>query len=416
MNKKLFTQIKNEWRSNLWLVTELLLVSVVMWYIVDYMYVKAMVYNEPRGFDISHCYLVQMGRLTDKSPDFIPNQTEEEKRQDIKDLLERLQHRPDVEAAGFGQNSYPYNGSNSGAYVKYDTLQSPGWVIRRYVSPDFVRVFRYRGTRGETPEQLAELLKYPKNFLASDNMYQARYGQDLTSLVGKPFYLSEDTTATFNLAASLQVVRYSDYQQAFNSYCMVKLLPDEWYDLGLELCIRVKENQDKDFITRLKDDSEKLYRVGNVFIADVRSFTDIRRNFQQSVTNSLRSYLFGMGFLLLNIFLGLLGTFWFRTQQRRGEIALMKSLGGTDHSVFVRQLVEGLLLLIVATIPAIFIDWNLANAELNAWMDGSTFGLGRFCITILISFVLIALMILVGIWIPARKAMRVQPAEALHDE
>ena len=33
MNKKLFTQIKNEWRSNLWLVTELLLVSVVLWYI-----------------------------------------------------------------------------------------------------------------------------------------------------------------------------------------------------------------------------------------------------------------------------------------------------------------------------------------------------------------------------------------------
>lgn len=36
MNKKLFTQIKNEWRSNLWLVTELLLVSVVLWYIVVY--------------------------------------------------------------------------------------------------------------------------------------------------------------------------------------------------------------------------------------------------------------------------------------------------------------------------------------------------------------------------------------------
>lgn len=66
MNKKLLTQIKNEWRSNLWLVTELLLVSVVMWYIVDYMYVKAAVYYEPRGFDISHCYLIQMGRLTDK--------------------------------------------------------------------------------------------------------------------------------------------------------------------------------------------------------------------------------------------------------------------------------------------------------------------------------------------------------------
>lgn len=416
MNKKLFTQIKNEWRSNLWLVTELLLVSVVLWYIVDYMYVQTSIYNEPRGFDISHCYLVQMGRLTDKSPDFIPNQTAEEKRGDVKGLLERLRHREDIEAVGLGQNSFPYNGSNSGASVVYDTLRSPGWTIRRFVTPDFIRVFRYRGTRGETPDQLAEMLKQPKNFFASDNLYKERYGRDLTPLVGKQFYLFDDTTQTHTLAASLQVVRYGDYYEAWNSYCMVAPMPENWYDLGTELCVRVKEDRDKDFIARLKADSERLYRVGNIFIADVRSFADIRRNFQQSDTNSWNSYLFGMAFLLLNIFLGLLGTFWFRTQQRRGEIALMKSLGGTDRSVFVRQLTEGLLLLVIATIPAVFIDWNLANAELNARMDGSTFGGVRFIATVLISFVLIALMIIVGIWIPARKAMKVQPAEALHDE
>lgn len=204
------------------------------------MYVQTSIYNEPRGFDISHCYLVQMGRLTDKSPDFIPNQTDEEKRQDIKELLSRLQHRPDIEAAGLGQNSYPYNGSNSSASVVYDTLRSPGWTIRRLVSPDFVRVFRYRGTRGETPEQLAEMLKHPKNFLASDNLYKRRYGCDLTSLVDKQFYLFGDTTNTYNLAASLQVVRYGDYFEAWNSYCMVAPMPEEWYDLGTELCVRVK--------------------------------------------------------------------------------------------------------------------------------------------------------------------------------
>lgn len=415
MNKKLFTQIKNEWRSNLWLVTELLLVSVVMWYIVDYMYVKTKVYNEPRGFDISHCYLIQMGRLTDKSPDFIANQTEKQKAEDVMNLVERLRQRPDIEAVGLGQNSFPYNGSNSGAQVNYDTLQSPGWTIRRYITPDFLRVFRYRGTRGETPEQLAEMLGQ-KNFLASDNLFEKRYGQKLTPLVGKQFYLFGDTTETYTLAASLQTVRYSDYQQASNSFSMVKLLPEDWYDISLELCVRVKKDQDKDFIARLKGDSEKLYRVGNVFISDVRSFADIRRNFQQSQTNTFRNYIFGMGFLLLNIFLGLLGTFWFRTQQRRGEIALMKSMGGTDRNVFTRQLTEGILLLVIATVPAIFIDWNLANAELNAWMDGSTFGWIRFIATVLITFMLIALMIIIGIWIPARKSMKVQPAEALHDE
>lgn len=416
MNKKLLTQIKNEWRSNLWLATELLLVSVVMWYIVDYMYVKASIYTEPRGFDISHCYLVQVGRLTDKSPDFISDQSEEEMRGEIKELVERLRHRPDVEAAGLGQNSYPYNGSNSNATVNYDTLRAPRWTVRRLVTPDFIRVFRYRGTRGETPEQLAELIARPGTFLASDNLYRERHGIDLTSLVGKPFHLFGDTTETYTLAAALQTVRYADYYPGWSSYSMAALLPDDWISADLELCIRVKEDQDRDFIARLKADSEKLYRVGNIFIADVRSFADIRRNFQQGQTILLRGYLFGMGFLLMNIFLGLLGTFWFRTQQRRGEIALMMTLGATKRSVFVRLLTEGVLLLSLATVPALIIDWNLALAELNAWLDGTTLEPVRLAVTVIVSFVLIALMMVVGIWIPARKAMKIQPAEALYDE
>ena len=38
MEKKLLKQMKNEWRSNLWLALELLVVSVVMWYIIDLLY------------------------------------------------------------------------------------------------------------------------------------------------------------------------------------------------------------------------------------------------------------------------------------------------------------------------------------------------------------------------------------------
>ena len=68
MTKKLLTQIKNEWLSNLWLVLELLVVSVVMWYVVDYLYTRAATYLEPRGFNIEHCYLIELGELTPKSP------------------------------------------------------------------------------------------------------------------------------------------------------------------------------------------------------------------------------------------------------------------------------------------------------------------------------------------------------------
>ena len=111
-----------------------------------------------------------------------------------------------------------------------------------------------------------------------------------------------------------------------------------------------------------------------------------------------------------------MGTFWFRRQHRRGEIALYKALGGTNKTVFYRLLTEGVLLLVLATIPAVIIDWNLAYAEFNVRMNNTTLEIGRFIITSVTSFILILLMIIIGIGIPARKAMKIQPAEALREE
>lgn len=412
MTKKLLIQIKNEWRNNLWLALELLVVSVVMWYVVDYIYTQVATYLEPRGFNTEHCYLVEMGKLTEKSPDFIADQNQEQRNADILELVERLKHRPEVEAVSLSQNSYPYNGSNSSDQVRIDTLASPGWTIRRLVTPDFVRVFRYQGAKGETPEQLAEMLEHG-DFLGSNNLY-SKYDREMTSYIGQHFSLFGDTTRTYRLGAALQDVRYSDYQQARNSFCMLYKL--NWYDVGLELCIRVRADQDHDFIQNLKADSEKQYRVGNIYISEVRSFDDIRRNFQQSWSNELRNYFMGMGFLLLNIFLGLLGTFWFRTQQRRSEIALHKAHGASDKNIFYRLLCEGWLLLLLVTPLALVIDYNLANMELNSWRNDTTLEWDRLLLCAGISFALIALMIAIGIGIPARKAMKVQPAEALHDE
>ena len=412
MTKKLLTQIKNEWLSNLWLALELLVVSVVMWYVVDYLYTRAATYLEPRGFNIEHCYLIELGELTPKGPDYTPDKSRDDTHADIAELVERLRRRPEVEAVSLSQNSYPYNGSNSSGEVRYDTLQSPGWTIRRMVTPDFVRVFRYQGTRGETPEQLAEMLERGE-FLASDNLYR-KYDRKLTEFVGKRFQLFGDTTKTYQLGAALQNVRYHDYDQARSSYCF--LAKQSFYYVGLELCVRVREGQDNNFITKLKEDSESQFRIDNLFISEIRSFHDIRRNFQQAWTNDIRNYVMGMGFLLLNIFLGLLGTFWFRTQQRRSEIALHKAHGATDGAIFRRLLSEGLLLLAVVTPIALVIDWNLAHLELNSWRNGTTLEWDRLLLCAGISFVLMALMIAIGIGIPARKAMKVQPAEALHDE
>ena len=413
MNKKLFTQIKNEWRGNTWLAIELLVVSVVMWYITDNLYCTTATYLEPRGFDISHCYLIKMGKLNKKSPDYVFYQEGDEEK-DVLELLNRIQHRPDVEAASLSYVSYPYNGSNirNSLQMQGDSIIFNNSLILRLVTPDFVRVFRYKGVNGETPEQLAKILEEDK-LLASENLYDI-VDRKLKDYVGQPFFLNGDTTETQILGAALQTVRYDDFQQARFSYSMMAKL---WqFNADMELCVRIHPEHDKDFITRIKADSESLYRIGNIFISDIRSFKDLRRNFQQAQNNVIRNHITGMAFLMVNIFLGLLGTFWFRTQQRKSEIALHKAHGATNRMMYNRLLSEGWGILLLVTPLALLIDFNLAYAELNAWRNGTTFEVDRLLFCALISFLLIGLMITIGVSIPARKAMNINPAEALHNE
>ncbi|MBP8757660.1 MAG: ABC transporter permease [Prevotella sp.] len=415
MNKKLFTQIRNEWRSNIWILVELLIVSVVMWFITDYIYVQVINYKAPRGFDISHCYLISMGKLTPNSHEY--NAADTTDNEDRAELLKRIQHRPEIEAASLSNNSYPYDDSNSTMLLSYDTIKvgNDEWVLRRLVTPDFVRVFRYQGANGETPEQLADLLS-KDNILLSDNIFNKHKKTSLREFIGKGFHIDVDTTKSYILGASIEPVKYNDFQSSKYLYtCIVKLGKENYKDMD-ELCVRVKDNMDHDFIENIYRDADKQLRVGNLYISDVQSFKDIRTSFQRLQMNTVRNFIAGGFFLMLNIFLGILGTFWFRTQQRRGEIALFKSIGSTNRNVFIRQISEGIILLSIATIFATIIDINLAFANLNAVHDGTYLEPIRFIITILISYLLTAIMIIIGTWFPARKAMAIQPAEALHEE
>ena len=120
-------------------------------------------------------------------------------------------------------------------------------------------------------------------------------------------------------------------------------------------------------------------------------------------------------FFVFNIFLGMLGTFWFRTRKNRSEIALRMALGCSRMNVFGYYVLEGILLLVSAAIPAVFVCANMQMADLTvhtlmepAW--------GRFLLCFVSAMLLLGIIILLGIYFPARKAMRIEPADALHNE
>ena len=411
MNRKLFTQIRNEWKSNLWLAIELLIVSVVIWYISDFMYVKFDYYMKPRGFDIENCYLLMVSELTEKAPDY-KEVSWSQSMADKQELLDRLSRRPEIEAAALSNNSRPYTGSNSGISLHLDTMHTQGYVIRRYVTPDFVKVFRYQGMNGETPGQLAEIIDRGE-LIPSDNTFN-HYGVPVTDLIGREAYIDYDTLSPKRIGASLLRVRYNDWADWGMDQTVVLKMPN--LDYGNEWVVRVKENMDHNFAENLMKDADGELRVGNYYVSDVQSMADLRTNFQKMSTDQIRNYMTGMGFLLLNVFLGLLGTFWFRTQQRVKEVAIRKVTGATRRSVFGRLIGEGVLILSVVTLPALAVDFILAKYGYNTWYAGTFLAWDRMLICAGVSYLLILLMIVAGISIPANRAMKTEPALALHDE
>ena len=364
-------QVKNEWRSNIWLVVELAVISIVLWYIIDYLFVTGSVYNQPRGFDISHCYRISTGQLTEQDPDYIPDRDGEKLYQDYEELRRRIELRPEVEAASLSMNSTPYNGSNSGVRYLVDSIFSAGYVICRRVSPEFPKVFRWKGMRGETPEELCEILKRG-DVLVSDNLlhFSTDNPRPMTEYVGRKIVLDYDTAHPATVGASLIPVRYNDYMQGQMNRTVVSGIPRSYFGVGGEFSVRVKGNMDEGFIEALMADADTQLRAGNLFITNVESFDDVREAHQHSTETQIRNMIFIMAFLLINIFLGLLGTFWFRTRQRSRDIAIRLVSGATKGDIFRLLISEGLVLLTIATPVALLADLNIAHAELNQYYEG----------------------------------------------
>ncbi len=418
MNKKLLRQTMNEWHSNTWLIIELLLVSVLLWFVVDYIYFNTTTYIRPMGFDINHCYNIQCSKLTPSNPDYIPADTFYYK--DIKEITNRLRYRPDIEAVCLSQQSHPYASGGTWSPLSYNTFTT--LRVHFYsIEPDFFKVFRCRGTNGETPEQLSELLeKNPNGFMMSANNFKESRIK-ASSLVGKRFHFYNDPTQNHQLLALYEPIRESEFSIDTYSRSMMSHIDNSHsknrHFSTLTISVRVKSKRDVNFINRFSSEVQKDMRIGNLYISSIRPLSSDRAYVLQRYKNKLRNYSAGAGFLLLNIFLGLFGTFWFRTQQRRSEIALLKVIGATNRDIFDRQLSEGLLLLTIASIPAIIIDWNLAHAQLNLWLnDPNTLEPSRFIATTSITYLLMALTIFLGELLPAYKAMKLPPAEALHNE
>lgn len=428
MKRALFSQIKNDWRENIWLVIELTIVALTVWGLSLSLLRSFKDSSIPLGADINDVYVASFqyidkyGSLLFFHDDMQRDSIRNKVAKHVQGMLDRIRNLPMVEAVAVGRNCHPYTYNYSGNIISYkskeDTVNLE--ANTRLMTPDGVMVLRLQSKDGHTLEQLKRILENGHLLFGAApeiEMYADDWNFDVNKLVGTELI---GNWSNNKIEGIIQNLRRHDYEVGFGASTIILPIQENTLEL-LEtgnLMIRIKHGKDKEFKEAMQSEPA-LIAPTTVALSKLRPLSDDKRVILWKNETTQRTKVAGIIFLLIIVFIGLLGTFWYRVYLRTPEIAVRKIFGANDSDIFRRLISEALFLLLIALI--------LTLALYFGCLDYLKSGLLKYIVyfktwkwDVALSGIITAgtmiLMILIGVGIPARRAMRIEPANALKEE
>ena len=197
------------------------------------------------------------------------------------------------------------------------------------------------------------------------------------------------------------------------------------------ILVRVKPGVDMNaFINKFRPWMLKEVKAGNWFAQSVLTYEEHLSNYEytQGVTNQIRLNVAYAIFFLVNLCLGVIGTFWLQTRKRTEEAGIMRSFGARKGDIVRMLLGEGVVLTVVSSLIGFFGYFQYALSEglyVSQWNQEflkhfqhdwiHNFGL-HFAGVAGITQIVLLVVVSIGIYIPARNISRINPVDALRNE
>lgn len=422
MIKHILKIIWNQRRSNVWIFMELLLVVAILWVMMDSLYVDIRTYRTPLGFDITNVYKVNFGKMSPDIPGYVPDELHQSSDgEDLIRLVDNLRQNPQVEEACLFYAACPYSWNTSWSSLiqaEADTAQKADAFQRFRVQPAYYDVFRFTDQEGHPLRPIVE--QHTGEIVVTADMERDFWNGQPG--LGRQVRWSGTSTGSMTVAAVSASIRRTEYDKSVPCFYNVWRSDKDVIDVAgwaqaqnIECCIRMKDGfRAEEMETLLQQMSDRL-TVNNLYVSSVKPLQEMRASFLKPRTDNLTKKCFLVGFMLVNVFFGIVGTFWLRTQYRRGELGLRAALGASRSKLKQFMNVEGLSLLFF-TVPLVLIF--IANVLYFDLPDTyrQPYTWWRFLATFGSALLLLAGMIWVGIWFPARRIAKMDPAESLHYE
>lgn len=436
MIRTILHQLWNQRRQNGWIFLELLIVSFFLWTVIDPIYVLTANRAIDRGYNPEGLYVVNIDMYDATNGNFNPDMASDSMNLVAYSRIARIvRKQPEVECWTIsGNQSFPNSNSWIGIQVFADTTslhKNEGFVHAQKYSfvategSDMLQTYEIKDAHTGKDLRLPEQTD-GKAFI-SERLAKRLF--ESTDVIGKKIYQEDET---LEIAGVFVDFKNRDYEQPYpliiTTYSEMygsKYMP-WWYNFIIRLKPGVDESA---FIQRFQQEVGPQLSIGNFYFDSLKKFSDMSEAYAMAsgVTNKLRLQYALTGFALLCIFLGMVGTFWIRSNARREEIGVMRSLGASQRCIVRQFLIEAWLLLTTAFVLVIpFLLYNAYISGMYAvemrsyFVPNPEYWQNRFVlhfsIVLIISYLILLIIALIGTYIPVVRAARTLPADALRNE
>ena len=446
--------LKNLWSQraqNVWLFAELVVVCFVAWTQIDPIVVRLFYQNQPAGFDIdrlvvadARLYKTMEQNTGDRTERETYDQMEERFTQEMKQLKQHLLELDEVAYVSFldGIEGYPrLNRYYTHIMLPNDTIIVP-WCYFD-IGQDFFETFGIQPLPGSPSQHdLSMNTGGGQSLILTRSLAERIYGS-AEAAIGKNLdsgWTYVDVEGNKNsIIYTIQGV-VEDVGARTDEYSTwMAFSPNGWFSNNQQmarLVIRLKPG-----VNMQRFVEEQTYRTGELasehyVICEFFPYVDAAKNIDSVHSadfNAQSDYDFNLSvataiFFLINLCLGVIGTFWMQTKRRTEESGIMRAFGATKRRIMGMFLAEGFVLTTLSIIITCILYLNYVKTGLGelciplqapqfepdpTWVADKPL---HFCILAGIVYVIICIVVSIGILIPSWNIVRTKPVEALRDE
>lgn len=451
MMKQIWKNLWSQRAQNVWLFAELVVVCFVAWTQIDPIAVRLFYHNQPTGFDIDRLVVAeaQLCKTMWQDPrgpieeETYYDQMDEKFTQEMKQLKQHLLELDEVAYVSFldGIEGYPCMNKHYWEIpLPNDTIGiDVPWCFFN-IEEDFFETFGIQPIPGSPSQhELSMNSGGGQNLIITRSLAERIYGS-AEAAIGKN--LDSGSTygdGTGNKYPIIYTIRgvvedvgaRTDEYSTWMAFCPNGHLSN--YQSKARLVIRLKPGVN---MTRFVE--EQTYRTGELasehfVICSFVPYVDAPKNMDFSDTpdfNAQSDYDFNLSvataiFFLINLCLGVIGTFWMQTKRRTEESGIMRAFGATKRRIMGMFLAEGFVLTTFSMFITCILYLNYVKTGLGelcipsstqpdpTWVADKPL---HFLIISGIVYLIILLTVSIGILIPSWNIVRTKPVEALREE